>query len=183
MILSNTNSKVYNPIYQDENNDPSSHRSSKRTLSDELDITPHNRMPRNRSPLQTRSSKTPFSNKENLTPYNAQKVESNKIKSTATQRATKDLQITLRNSKTVPFGESQITYDENEIVSSIKRFKNESGQIVNVDSYKKRIEQLEAELRRQIDENQKQREESQKSCQEAEKELEKAKCEYEYFLH
>src|SRR5688572_10161778 len=137
MIHLNTHCRV--PIYQDENSDPSSHRSSKRTLSDEQDITPHNKISitRNRSPLH---SKTPFDNKENITPYSAKRVEGNKIKSTATQKTAKDLQITLRNSRTVPFGESQATYseneneNENEMISSIKRFKNESGQIVNVDS-------------------------------------------------
>ncbi|RIA85091.1 hypothetical protein C1645_831299 [Glomus cerebriforme] len=178
MIPLNTPSRVHITIYQDEV--PSSRRNNKRILSDEMDITPQSR--RNRSLSQNRTPsnslrtlgkpKTPLGDKVNLTPYNPQKISINRTKSTSTPK--NNLQVTLKNSKTVTFSESQTTY-ENEVALSNKRFKNESGQIVNMDTYKKRIEQLEAELRKQIDENQKQSEENQKSCQEAENALEKAK--------
>ncbi|CAI2168689.1 12580_t:CDS:2 [Funneliformis geosporum] len=175
MNTSKTPSKVQITFYHDENNVSASRRSNKRTLGDEKEITPLNMLSnaRIRSPSQARTSNIlrntpgkPFGNKENLTPYFSQQFESNKKSST-----TKDSQINLRSS----INGSQIAYNENEMISPMKRIKYESGHIINVDAYKYRIEKLEAELRRQIDENQKLREESQKSCQEAEKIFERTK--------
>src|SRR4051794_481257 len=87
-----TPSRVHITIYQDEVS--SSRRSNKRTLSDEMDITPSRRSSttRNRSPSQSRTPsnllrtpgrpRTPLGNKVNLTPYNPQKVLNSKTKST-----------------------------------------------------------------------------------------------------
>ncbi|GBB91959.1 hypothetical protein RclHR1_19430006 [Rhizophagus clarus] len=173
MIPSNTPSRVHITIYQDDV--PPSRKSNKRMLSDEMDVTPHSRRNmRNRSPSQSRTpmnslrtsgkSRVPLYDKMNLTPYNRQKVLTNKSKSTSTPKT----------SKSVTFSESY-TIHENEVASANKKLKNESGHIVNIDSYRRRIEQLEAELRNQIDENQKQSEEIQKFRQETERALEKAK--------
>ncbi|CAG8521082.1 3769_t:CDS:2 [Funneliformis caledonium] len=171
MNISNTPSKVLINSYHDENNVPTSRKSNKRTLGDDMDLTPFNILSnaRIRSPSQARTSSIlrntpgkPFGSKENLTPYFAQQFESNKMSSIT------------KSSKTVSVNGSQTAYDD-EIISPMKRIKNETGHIINVDAYKQRIEQLEAELRRQIDEYQKLREESQKSCQESEKALERTK--------
>jgi hypothetical protein len=181
MVPSNTPSRVHITIYQDDV--PPSRKSNKRIISDEMDVTPHNRRTvRNRSPSQSRTPmnslripskpRVPLCDKVNLTPYNPQKVLISKSKSTSTPKTT----------KTVTFSESQTT-NENEVTSANKKFKNESGQIVNMDSYKRRIEQLEAELRNQIDENQKQNEEIQKYRQETERALEKAKCKCLFIQH
>ncbi|PKK66153.1 hypothetical protein RhiirC2_853078 [Rhizophagus irregularis] len=172
-IPSNTPSRVHITIYQDDA--PSSRKSNKRILSDEMDVTPHSRKTmRNRSPSQSRTPmnslrisgkpRVPFYDKVNLTPYNPHKALINKSKSTSTPKT----------AKTVTFSDSHTTY-ENEVTSANKKFKNESGQVVNIDSYRRRIEQLEAELRNQIDENQKQTEEVQKYRQEIERALERAK--------
>src|SRR5437764_6189644 len=113
-------------IYQDEDNVPISRGNNKRTLG-KMDITPHNRSsPASPSQSRTHSkllrtpvrTRTPFANL------------SNKTKSMSTP---KDSQVALKNSKTVTFSGSQ-TNVENETASSSKRFKNDSGQIVNVDS-------------------------------------------------
>lgn len=176
MAPSNTPSRVHITIYQDDV--PPSRKSNKRILSDEMDVTPHNgKTMRNRSPSQSRTPmnslrisgkpKMPLCDKVNLTPYNSQKILIDKSNSTSTPKT----------GKTVTFSDSHTTY-ENEVTSANKKFKNESGQVVNIDSYRRRIEQLEAELRNQIDENQKQNEEIQKYRQETERVLERAKCKY-----
>ncbi|CAI2169666.1 1956_t:CDS:2 [Funneliformis geosporum] len=59
--------------------------------------------------------------------------------------------------------------------SSTTKFMSINGSQIAYNENEYKIEQLEAELRRQIDENQKLREEIQKSCQEAEKTLKRTK--------